>query len=43
MHLNNAIVYFELINKCLIINLINYRKFKEQKYLTNKRIKYKYN
>ena len=41
MHFNNAIKYFKLVDECLIVNLINYIKFKEQKHLNNKSIEYK--
>ena len=36
MYLSNAIKYFKLINKCLIVNLISYIKLKAQIYLNNK-------
>ena len=41
MHFNNATQYFKLIDKCLIIYLIDFVKFKEQRYLNNKNIKCK--
>ena len=41
MHFDNATKYFKLINECLIVDLINYIKLKEQKYLNNKSVECK--
>ena len=41
MHFDNATKYFKFTDECLIVNLINYVRLEEQKYLNNKSVECK--